>query len=180
MTLTVGGKVPAFDLESTIGGRVSLQSLRGERFVLFFYPRDNTPGCTREACDFQDKYDQLKRKGVRVYGVSKDSIRSHEGFRQKFELTFPLLSDPDNVVGKAYGAFGQKKMYGKAVVGTIRSTFLISGDGKLEAVWSPVKVDGHVDAVLATIKGEPAKVAPKGKAVPARAASKKPSKPARR
>ncbi len=154
MTLTAGSKAPPFDLPSSEGGNVSLKSLAGQRFVLYFYPKDNTPGCTQEACDFRDNFARLKRAGVPVYGVSKDSIKTHQGFREKHELPFPLLSDPDNAAGRAYGAFGEKKMYGKTVLGTIRSTFLVGADGKIERVWSPVKVAGHVDEVLAAVKAK--------------------------
>lgn len=176
MALEVGSKAPAFSLESTAGEKVSLASLKGKRFVLYFYPRDNTPGCTQEACDFRDNFARLKREGVEVFGVSKDSIRSHDGFRAKYELSFPLLSDPDNTAANAYGAYGQKMMYGKPVTGTIRSTFLVGADGKIEAAWSPVKVPGHVDAVIAAVRGESAPEKPasakKGAAKPA------PKKPA--
>ena len=177
MALTVGTKAPSFELASSAGGTASLATLRGERFVLYFYPKDNTPGCTQESCDFRDNFARLQGAGVRVFGVSKDSIRSHEGFRGKYRLPFPLLSDPDSVVAKAYGAFGQKMMYGKPVVGTIRSTFLIGADGKIEAMWSPVKVAGHVDAVLAAARGETVDAAPaKPKAKASAPAKKSPVK----
>jgi peroxiredoxin Q/BCP len=176
MALTVGTKAPSFDLGSTEGDNVSLRSLAGQRFVLYFYPRDNTPGCTQEACDFRDNMARLQRAGVKVFGVSKDSIRSHEGFREKHELSFPLLSDPDNAAAKAYGAYGEKMMYGKPVVGTIRSTFLIGDDGKVEAAWSPVKVAGHVDAVLAAVRGEAPVVAAKKGAATKKGAAKKSAK----
>ena len=155
MALTIGSKAPAFKLASSEGGEVSLAGLRGTRFVLYFYPRDNTPGCTQEACDFRDHFAKLKKAGVPVYGVSKDTVKVHDGFRAKYRLPFPLLSDPDNAVSTAYGAFGKKMMYGKEVQGTIRSTFLIGADGKVEQAWSPVKVKGHVEAVLAALGGAP-------------------------
>jgi len=143
---------PAFALPSTSGRSVSTKDLRGRRFVLYFYPKDDTPGCTKEACDFRDNAARLGSAGIAVYGVSKDSIASHEKFRAKYGLTFDLLSDEGNAVAKAYGAYGEKLMYGKPVQGVIRSTFLIGADGKVERVWSPVKVEGHVDAVLAAIR----------------------------
>ncbi len=146
---------PAFSLSSTAGRTVSTRDLRGERFVLYFYPRDDTPGCTQEACDFRDNLARLKTAGVLVFGVSRDTLASHAKFQQKFALPFELLSDPDNAIAKAYGAYGEKMMYGKPVTGTIRSTFLIGADGKVERIWSPVKVTGHVDAVLAAIAGQP-------------------------
>lgn len=143
---------PAFALPSTSGRSVSTKDLRGRRFVLYFYPKDDTPGCTQEACDFRDNLARLGSAGIAVYGVSKDSIASHEKFRAKYGLTFDLLSDEGNAVAKAYGAFGEKLMYGKPVQGVIRSTFLVGADGRVERVWSPVKVQGHVDAVLAAIQ----------------------------
>jgi peroxiredoxin Q/BCP len=165
-----GDKSPAFTLPSTSGKDVSLSGLRGERFVLYFYPRDDTPGCTREACGFRDAMTQLRKSGVTVLGVSKDSLASHARFREKYALPFDLLTDADNTVAKSFGAYGKKKLYGKDVLGTIRSTFLIGADGKIERVWSPVKVDGHVGEVLAAL-GAGTKPAPARPAV----ARKKPT-----
>ena len=150
MKLTVGAPAPDFELEST-DGPVSLLGLRGSRVVLYFYPKDDTPGCTREACSFRDSMQRLAGHGAVVLGVSKDSIESHNRFREKYGLSFPLASDPEHRVATAYGAFGPKSMYGKLVTGTIRSTFLIDASGKIERIWSPVKVDGHVDQVLAAL-----------------------------
>lgn len=146
---------PAFSLASTSDRNVSTRDLRGKRFVLNFYPRDDTPGCTQEACDFRDNLARLKTADVQVFGVSRDTIASHGKFQRKHALPFELLSDPDDATAKAYGAYGEKMMYGKPVQGTIRSTFLIGADGKVERIWSPVKVTGHVDAVLAAIAGRP-------------------------
>jgi peroxiredoxin Q/BCP len=146
--LKVGDKAPDFRLIGTSGHAVTLKELRGRKVVLYFYPRDDTPGCTREACAFRDSMARLRRAGVDVLGVSKDSLASHERFRTKYELPFELLSDPDSSVATAYGAYGTKTMYGKKVQGTIRSTFLIDEKGRVAVVWSPVKVDGHVDQVL--------------------------------
>ena len=159
----VGGTAPAFSLPSTAGGKQSLKDLRGGKVVLYFYPRDSTPGCTTEACDFRDSMARLKRKGVTVLGVSKDSLESHEKFRGKYKLRFDLLTDVDNKVATKYGAFGEKLMYGKKVQGTIRSTFLIDEAGKLEAIWSPVRVKGHVDKVLEVLAGGAAPVKPVAK-----------------
>jgi thioredoxin-dependent peroxiredoxin len=157
MKLTAGSLAPDFELEGT-DGPVSLSGLRGSRVVLYFYPKDDTPGCTREACSFRDSMSRLQGHGATILGVSKDSIDSHQRFRQKYDLPFALASDPENAVAKSYGAFGKKVMYGKEVTGTIRSTFLIDPEGRIERVWSPVKVDGHVDQILAALgeTGSPA------------------------
>jgi peroxiredoxin Q/BCP len=152
--LEPGTKAPKFDLESDAGERVKLGDFAGSWLVFYFYPKDNTPGCTREAQDFTSKETlaKLKKLGAHVVGVSKDSIKSHCTFRDKFALKFPLLSDPDLTVHKAYGAFGEKTMYGKKVEGVIRTTFLIGPDGKLARVWKGVKVDGHVAKVLEALQ----------------------------
>ncbi len=166
--LAPGDTAPLFSLPSTDGAEVSLKALRGQKVVLYFYPRDNTPGCTQEACDFRDQTARLSALGAVVLGVSKDSLSSHAKFRDKYKLPFTLLSDSDNQVAKTYGAYGQKMMYGKPVVGTIRSTFVIDEHGKVLARWSPVRVAGHVDDVLAVLSGgeraeTAGKQAPKGR-----------------
>jgi len=122
----------------------------GRPVVLYFYPKDNTSGCTAEACDFRDNMARLKPKAA-VLGVSRDSIKSHLNFRDKHGLNFPLLSDPEHTVHEAYGAWGEKKMYGKTSMGCIRTTVLIGADGKVIRVWSKVKVKGHVDEVMAEL-----------------------------
>ena len=154
MALEVGDKAPAFKLPSTEGKDVSLSDLKGKVVILYFYPKDMTSGCTREACDFRDNWGALRKKGVEVYGVSKDSLESHARFRGKYALPFPLLSDPENEVAKAYGAYGKKVMYGKPVVGTIRSTFVIDEAGKIAAIWSKVRVDGHAQKVLDSLSAK--------------------------
>lgn len=150
--LEVGKKAPAFTMESSEGGKVKLSDYAGKVVVLYFYPRDNTPGCTVEAENFRDAVPALKKLGAVVLGVSKDSIESHCKFRDKYTLNFPLLSDPDGKVLEAYGAWGEKVLYGKKSKGIIRSTVLIGKDGKVAKHWPKVKVAGHVDDVVAAVK----------------------------
>jgi peroxiredoxin Q/BCP len=150
--IEVGKKAPAFSLESSEGGSVKLADFAGKTVVLYFYPRDNTPGCTVEAEGFRDAVPTLKKLGAVVLGVSKDSIASHCKFRDKFKLTFPLLSDPDGKVLEAYGAWGDKVMYGKKMKGIIRSTVLIDKAGKVAKHWPKVSVKGHVDDVVESAK----------------------------
>jgi peroxiredoxin Q/BCP len=177
--LKLGQKAPAFSLPSTSGATVSLASLKGKQVVLYFYPRDNTPGCTVEACDFRDQHSALQKAGAVVLGVSADSLKSHSGFRAKYELPFDLLVDEGSKVATAYGAFGEKLMYGRKVQGTIRSTFLIDAAGCIAQIWSPVKVAGHAEAVLAALNGGAATsvpaATPKAKAAPKKPAAKKPA-----
>jgi len=146
-----GQKAPAFSLPSSEGETVSLKQLRGKKLVLYFYPKDDTPGCTRQACAFRDVHAQMRKAGAVVYGVSPDSVDSHSRFRAKYKLPFPLLADTDKAVARKYGAFGEKLMYGKKVVGMIRSTFLIDAKGVVRRVFPKVRVDGHADAVLAAL-----------------------------
>ena len=146
--LQPGDRVPDFSLEADDGQTYSRQSLAGERFVIYFYPKDDTPGCTRQACGFRDSRPQFDAASVKVLGVSGDSLKSHGRFRSKYELNFPLLADPERTVAQAFGAVGEKKLYGKTSVGIIRSTFVVGPDGIVEKTFSPVKVDGHAEAVL--------------------------------
>jgi len=150
--ITIGKKAPAFTLESSEGDKVKLADSAGKIVVVYFYPRDNTPGCTVEAQEFAAAVPALKKLGAIVYGVSKDSIASHCKFRDKYQLTFPLLSDPEGEVLEAYGAWGDKVMYGKKMKGIIRSTVLIGKDGKVAQHWPKVSVKGHVAAVLEAVK----------------------------
>jgi peroxiredoxin Q/BCP len=143
-----GKRAPAFTLESSAGDTVSLDDFKGKTVVLYFYPKDDTPGCTREAQGFRDALPKLKKKNAVVLGVSRDSVKSHCGFRDKYDLNFPLLSDPDGKVTRAYGAWGEKNMYGKKSEGIIRTTVVIGPDGKVARLFPKVKVDGHVDKVL--------------------------------
>jgi peroxiredoxin Q/BCP len=152
MTVKEGAKAPKFDLESDAGDHMALDDFAGKWLVLYFYPRDNTPGCTREAQDFTAAAARLKKLGAEVVGVSKDSVKSHCGFKDKIGISYSLLSDPELAAHRAYGAWGMKTMYGKKVEGVIRSTFLISPDGKMAHAWRSVKVDGHVDKVIAALQ----------------------------
>jgi peroxiredoxin Q/BCP len=149
--LEAGKKAPAFTMESSDGGKVKLADFADKIVVLYFYPRDNTPGCTVEAENFRDAVPALKKLGAVVLGVSKDSIATHCKFRDKFALNFPLLTDPDGKVMEAYGAWGDKVLYGKKSKGIIRSTVVIK-NGKVAKHWPKVSVKGHVDDVVATVK----------------------------
>jgi peroxiredoxin Q/BCP len=146
-----GKPAPTFTLPSDGGTDVSLESLRGKPVVLYFYPKDDTPGCTREACAFRDTQAALKKQGAVVLGVSGDSVASHDKFKTKYQLNFPLLSDPDKAVAKKFGAWGEKVLYGKKTVGMIRSTFVIDGEGIVRKVFPRVRVDGHAEQVLAAL-----------------------------
>lgn len=150
--LKVGQKAPDFRLETGDGKTIALSSLQGKKVVVYFYPRDNTPGCTREACDFRDGMARLRRRGAVVLGVSPDSIASHKKFSDKYDLNFPLLSDTERKVIQEYGAWGEKKLYGKKSMGVVRSTVVIDEDGKILKVFSGVKVKGHLDEVLEALK----------------------------
>ena len=147
-----GAKAPGFTLESTEGGEVNLKDFAGKTVVLYFYPKDDTPGCTRVACAFRDTQAPLKKAGAVVLGVSPDSLASHEKFRGKYKLNFPLLADTDKAIARKYGAWGEKVMYGKKVTGMIRSTFVIDGEGVVRKVFPRVKVDGHAEKVLEAVK----------------------------
>jgi len=151
--LLPGQPAPPFALPSDDGTVVSLASLRGKRVVLYFYPKDDTPGCTREACSFQESLPLFTDAGVVLLGVSRDGAAAHQRFRKKYDLTFPLLTDADGAVHRAYGAWGEKVFYGKKTEGVIRTTVLIDAEGRVLRVFAPVKVDGHADAVLATLAG---------------------------
>lgn len=144
----VGQKAPNFTLSDDRGQSLTLSSLLGKPVVLYFYPRDNTPGCTREACAFRDRRAELARRGARVLGVSTDSVASHARFRDQYQLNFPLLADPQHVVAETYGAWAEKTLYGKKSWGLLRSTFLIDAEGVVRRIWRKVLVDGHDDAVL--------------------------------
>jgi peroxiredoxin Q/BCP len=147
-----GKKAPAFTLTADDGSKLKLSDLAGSPVVLYFYPKDDTPGCTKEACAFRDRQKELGQLGAKVFGVSPDTAESHQKFRDKYKLNFPLLADPDHKVAEKYGAWREKNMYGKKSMGIQRSTYLIDADGKVAKVWQRVQVDGHDDQVLAALK----------------------------
>ena len=149
--IEVGAKAPDFTLAADDGSKIKLSALKGQPVVLYFYPRDDTPGCTREACAFRDAKKQLAAVGAKVLGVSTDDVASHEKFRDKYKLNFPLLADPDHKVAEKYGAWREKNMYGKKSMGIQRSTYLIDAEGKVAHVWQRVQVDGHDAIVLAAL-----------------------------
>lgn len=148
MALEPGKKAPGFELLDEKGEKVKLADYKGKRVVVFFYPKAMTSGCTREACDFRDEIALFQKKKVAVLGISKDKPESQKKFKEKYELPFSLLSDPDAEVQKAWGVWGEKTLYGKKVWGTVRTTVVVGPDGKVEKVFPKVKVDGHVDEVL--------------------------------
>ena len=149
--LKVGDKAPDFSLPSGAGQTITLKSLRGKQVVLYFYPKDDTPGCTKEACSFRDEITQIEKAHAVVLGVSTDGLASHQKFSKKYGLPFALLSDESLVVAKAYGVYKQKSMYGRTYWGIERSTFVIDERGKLTAIFRKVKVDGHVEQVLTAL-----------------------------
>lgn len=152
MAVDVGKKVPQFTLPATGEQDISLSDLKGKNVVLYFYPKDSTPGCTREGQDFRDSYNKFKRQNTVILGASRDSIKSHENFKAKQGFQFELLSDKDETLCKLFDVIKMKNMYGKQVRGIERSTFLIDANGKLKKEWRKVKVDGHIDEVLAAVK----------------------------
>jgi len=143
-----GSEAPEFTLPADDGSKVKLKDLRGGPVVLYFYPRDDTPGCTKEACAFRDRRKDLVKAGAKVFGVSTDDVTSHVKFRDKYELNFPLLADIDHKTAEKYGAWREKNMYGKKSWGVQRSTFLIDAEGIVRKVWKKVSVDGHDQQVL--------------------------------
>jgi peroxiredoxin Q/BCP len=149
--LDEGTVAPDFTLPADGGGEVSLSDYRGKKVVLYFYPKDDTPGCTTEACNFRDDYSELLAAGAVVLGVSPDSVKSHDNFKLKFSLPFALLSDPDHQVAETYGAWGEKKMYGKSYMGILRSTFIMDEEGKILKVFPKVKPKDHSQEVLAVL-----------------------------
>ena len=149
--LKVGDPAPDFEALLDSGEKVSLGQLRGKKVVLYFYPKDNTPGCTREACDFRDHVDNLDAKDAVVLGVSVDSVSSHQRFKEKYQLPFPLISDGSKELVQAYGVWKEKNRYGRRYMGTERTTFVIDEKGRIAQIFNNVKVDGHVNQVLKII-----------------------------
>ena len=150
--LGIGSRAPAFTLSDGSGRSVSSSSLTGAPYVLYFYPKDNTTGCTKQACDFRDSFPAFGRVRARVLGVSPDSEASHAGFAKKHGLPFTLLADPDKTLANAYGVWAKKQNYGREYMGIVRSTFVVDAKGVIQKAWRGVKVNGHVDAVLDAVK----------------------------
>lgn len=151
-TVSLGKKVPDFTLPATGDQEISLSDFKGQNVVLYFYPKDSTPGCTREGQGFRDNHSKFKRQNAVILGISRDSVKAHENFKAKQEFPFELLSDKEETVCKLFDVIKMKNMYGKKVRGIERSTFLIDAQGKLRQEWRKVKVDGHAEEVLAAVK----------------------------
>lgn len=152
MTVEIGKPAPKFDMPADGGGTVSLAALKGRRVVLYFYPKDDTPGCTTEACDFRDALPDFAKVKAAVIGVSRDSVASHDKFKKKHALPFALASDADGKASAAYGTWVEKSMYGRTYMGMERSTFLIDEKGIVRGIWRKIKVKGHIDEVLKAAK----------------------------
>lgn len=149
--LQIGDRAPQFMLQDDTGKTVSLSEYRGKTLILYFYPKDETPGCTKEACDFRDHYQQFLKQGAALLGVSRDSVESHAAFKKKFQLPFPLLSDDCGTMTEAYGVWVKKSMYGKTYMGIERTTVVINGSGVIREMIRKVKVDGHVQEMLSKV-----------------------------
>lgn len=187
--LQAGDAAPDFTLQDGAGSAVSLRDLRGRKVIVYFYPKDDTPGCTIEACGFRDQGPGLAGSGAEVLGISPDGVDSHARFAAKFALPFRLLSDPQHQVAEAFGAWGERTLYGRKFMGILRSTFLVDEAGRVARAWPRVRVEGHAEEVLAALRGEappPARRRPAAKKKPtARKQAKKrppaqPKKPAAR
>jgi peroxiredoxin Q/BCP len=147
----VGDSAPDFTAQTDSGETLTLSSLKGKKVVLYFYPKDNTPGCTQEACEFRDNADAFAGRNAVVLGVSTDSVKSHQNFKSKYGLPFPLVADPDKEIVQKYGVWREKKNYGKSYMGVVRSTFLIDEQGKIAKIYDGVRVKGHAEAVLGEV-----------------------------
>lgn len=152
LKLKEGDRAPDFTAATNGGGKASLSDLKGKPVILYFYPRDDTSGCTKEACAFRDRFAEFKAKGVVVLGVSVDSVKSHDKFAEKYKLPFPLLADEDKKIVQAYGVWGEKSFLGKKYMGIHRVTFLIGADGRIRKIWPKVKPDEHAEEVMAALK----------------------------
>jgi peroxiredoxin Q/BCP len=152
MSLKIGDRAPDFTLPTDGGGKVRLAALKGKNVVLYFYPKDDTSGCTKEACGFRDAMPDFSRVDAAIIGVSRDSVKAHDKFKQKYSLPFLLASDEGGEVTEKYGVWVQKSMYGRKYMGIERTTFLIDGKGVIRGLWPKVKIDGHVDEVLVAAK----------------------------
>lgn len=151
LKLKEGDKAPTFTADTSGGGRLSLADLLGKNVILYFYPKDDTPGCTKEACAFRDSYQEFVKAGATVLGVSPDPVKAHDKFVKKFQLPFPLLADPDKHIVESYGVWGEKVFMGRKYMGTHRVTFLIGRDGKIRKIWPKVKPEEHAAEVLAAL-----------------------------
>jgi len=150
--LQIGDTAPPFTLPTDNGGEINLTTLKGKKVVIYFYPKDNTPGCTTESCDFRDQKPAFEELNAEIIGISKDSVAKHDKFKAKYDFNFPLASDEDGNVCESYGVWKEKSMYGKSFLGIVRSTFLIDENGKIAQIWRKVKVKGHVDEVREAIE----------------------------
>jgi len=150
--LSIGDKAPEFRLSDSNGSLVQLKDFLGKNVVLYFYPRDFTPGCTKQACSFNDTIGSIRKRNAAVLGVSADTVESHWKFAQKHGLQFRLLSDPEKIVIKAYGVWQKKSLYGRTFMGVVRTTFVIDGNGKILAIFPKVRVEGHADEILKSLK----------------------------
>ncbi len=151
LKLKEGDVAPKFSVATSGGGKISLADYKGQNVILYFYPKDDTPGCTKEACAFRDHFAEFKKKGAVVLGVSPDSVKSHDKFVDKFNLSFTLLSDEDKKIVEAYGVWGEKTFMGRKYQGVYRVTFLIGPDGRIKKIWPAVKPDEHAEEVLAEL-----------------------------
>ena len=147
-SLTIGDKAPDFSSPATDGSIVSLKDYKGKKLVLYFYPKDDTSGCTKESCSFRDNLARVRKKGAEILGVSIDSVKSHQKFTEKYDLSFPLLADEEKKVVQAYGVWKEKSMYGRKYMGIVRTTFIIDEQGKIARIFEKVNVEGHTDEVL--------------------------------
>ena len=151
LKLKEGDIAPEFSVATSGGGKISLADYKGKNVILYFYPKDDTPGCTKEACAFRDHFAEFKKRGAIVLGVSPDSVKSHDKFVEKFKLPFTLLADEDKKIVEAYGVWGEKSFMGRKYMGVYRVTFLIGGDGRIKKIWPQVKPDEHAQEILAVL-----------------------------